>query len=45
MIDYQYVSFDLKVDDSNKFVLRITAVMNKKGISKKDIILKIVTVI
>ena len=29
MIDYQYVSFDLKVDDNNKFVLRITAVMNK----------------
>ena len=30
MVDYQYVDFDLKVDNSNKFVLRITAVMNKK---------------
>ena len=35
MIDYQYVSFDLKVDDSNKFVLRITAVMNKKRYKQK----------
>ena len=35
MVDYQYVNFDLKVDDSNKFVLRITAVMNKKRYKQK----------
>ena len=35
MVDYQYVNFDLKVDNSNKFVLRITAVMNKKRYKQK----------
>ena len=35
MVDYQYVNFDAKVDDGNKFILRITAVMNKNRYNQK----------
>tara|TARA_B100000989_G_scaffold11834_1_gene8104 strand:- start:95 stop:496 length:402 start_codon:yes stop_codon:yes gene_type:complete len=35
MVDYQYVNFDSKVVDGNKFVLRITAVMSKKRYKQK----------
>ncbi len=35
MVDYQYVNFNLEVDEDNKFVLRITAVMNKQRYKQK----------
>ena len=35
MVDYQYVNFNLEVDEDNKFFLRITAVMNKQRYKQK----------
>lgn len=35
MIDYQYVGFNLKVDESDNFFLNIKAVMNKKRYKQK----------